>query len=88
MNIATTDQPRIFSPKHPVSVAVVEAIKNCMDVRKVSKADIVANSHLTSRTLDKKLKHKSPLMVSDIFAFARILGVCPSVLFAAADNQT
>ncbi len=87
MSTATSAQPSIFSPKHPVSVTVVEAIKNFMKVQNVSKADIVANSHLTARSLDKKLNHKSLLMVRDIFAIARVLDVSPSALFAAADNH-
>lgn len=87
MSTVSTAQPSILSPKHPVSVAAVEAIKNCMEIQKVSKAEIVASSHLTARTLEKKLNHKSLLMVKDIFAFARVLDVSPSFLFAAADSE-
>ncbi|WP_157374912.1 hypothetical protein [Arthrobacter alpinus] len=43
MSTAITAQPSIFSPKHPVSLAVVEAIKDCMNALKISEADIVAN---------------------------------------------
>lgn len=87
MNTAIETTPSIFSPLHPTSVRMVEAIKTYMDIQKVSKADIVSNSRLTERALEKKLNHKSVLRVSDIFTFARVLDVCPSLLFAAADNQ-
>lgn len=87
MSTAPATPPSILSPRHSVSVRMIESIKEHMKDQQVSRADIVASTHLTKRSLEKKLNHRSRLMVLDIFAITRVLNLDPSIVFAAADSH-